>query len=68
MSTLSVPLTPELEKQLMHLVESSGLSKADVTRQALKRYAEEEAVAEVLRACKEPTLYGNLEDLMKQID
>jgi predicted transcriptional regulator len=68
MSTLSVPLTPELEKQLMHLVATSGLSKADITRQALKRYSEEEAVAEVLRAMKEPSLEGDLRELMEQID
>ena len=68
MSTLSVPLTPELEKFVVEHAAASGLSKADIARQALQRYAEAEAVAEILRACAEPTLYGNLEDLMKQID
>ncbi|MSU55218.1 MAG: hypothetical protein EXS46_01595 [Candidatus Taylorbacteria bacterium] len=68
MSTLSVPLTPQLEETVNRLVKSGyGSNKADVVRRALKRLSEEEAVNAVLRAETETTLKGNLRDLMKKI-
>ena len=42
-------------------------NKAEVVRRALKQLYEEEAVQAVLRAEKEPSLRGNLQDLMKKI-
>ncbi len=67
MSTLSVPLTPELEKFIKSQVESgNAANKADVVRRALARFAEDEAVEAVLRAQREPVLKGNLRDLMKK--
>jgi|AntAceMinimDraft_5_1070358.scaffolds.fasta_scaffold19372_3 predicted transcriptional regulator len=68
MSTLSVPLTPELEKFVVEHAAESGLSKADIMRQALKKYREDKAVANILRAMQEPDLTGDLRELMKQID
>lgn len=68
MSTLSVPLTPELEKFVDEATKSSGLTKADIMRQALTLYAEEQAVRKVLLAASEPTLKGDLEELMDQIN
>lgn len=68
MSTVSVPLTPELEKSVKALVESGyGSNKADVIRRALKRAAEEAAVEKVLRAMGEPSLKGNLRTLAQKV-
>jgi len=69
MTTLSVPLTKELETRLEELVKNGvGENKASVMRKALKRLAEEEAVERVLRAQREPTLYGDLDKLAEAID
>ncbi|MDO8522353.1 MAG: type II toxin-antitoxin system ParD family antitoxin [bacterium] len=69
MSTLSVPLTPELEVFIKAQVKSGrAANKADVVRRALRAMSEEEAVEAVLRAAREPTLRGNLRELMKKID
>ncbi len=66
MSTISVPLTPELEEFINRQVKSGkSANKAHVVRYALQRFSEEEAVAEILRAQKEPTVRGNLRDLVK---
>ncbi len=68
MSTLSIPLTPELEKFVQDTVAESGLTKADVVRQAIKHYASELAVQRVLRAAQEPTLTGDLDELAALLD
>lgn len=68
MSTLSVPLTPELEKFINSQVKSGrAANKADVVRRALTRLSEDEAVQAVLEASQEPTLRGDLRELAKQI-
>lgn len=68
MSTISVPLTPELEGKLDNLVEQGvGENRAAVMRQALKRLAEEQAVEAVLRASREPSLKGDLRTLMRKL-
>ncbi len=68
MSTLSVPLPPDLEKFVLKMVKDGYASnKAEVVRRALKQLYEEEAVQAVLRAEKESSLRGNLQDLMKKI-
>lgn len=67
MTTLSVPLTPELAKFVDEATKSSGLTKADIMRQALTLYAEEQAVRKVLLASHEPSLEGDLTDLMTKI-
>ena len=67
MTTLSVPLTPELAKFVEEATKSSGLTKADIMRQALTLYAEEQAVRKVLLAMSEPTLKGDLRELMSKI-
>lgn len=68
MTTLSVPLTPELAKFVEEATKSSGLTKSDIMRQALTLYAEEQAVRKVLLAASEPTLKGDLRELMGQIN
>ena len=68
MSTLSVPLNKNLEEIVNSFVKSGYASnKAEVMRKALIFLAEEEAVQDVLRAEKEPTLSGDLRELMKKI-
>ncbi len=68
MSTISVPLAGELEKQLDILVKETGATKAAVMRHALKRYQEDYVVQKILLASKEPSLKGNLDDLLRKID
>ena len=69
MSTLSVPLSPELEKFINSQVKSGyAANKADVVRRALIRFSEDEAVRAVLEASQEPVLRGNLRELMKKIN
>jgi Arc/MetJ-type ribon-helix-helix transcriptional regulator len=68
MTTLSVPLTPELAKFVEEATKSSGLTKSDIMRQALTLYAEEQAVRKVLLAASEPTLKGDLRELMNKIN
>lgn len=67
MSTLSVPLTPKLEEFIKQQVKSGkAANKAHVVRYALQRLSEEEAIADVLRAQKEPTIRGDLRELVKK--
>jgi predicted transcriptional regulator len=67
MSTLSVPLDAELMKFVENISKESGLTRASVMRQALKKYAEEHAVQKVLSAMDEPTLKGDLDTLLAKI-
>ncbi len=68
MTTISVPLTADLLGQLESFIRQGKASnKAEVMRRALQMYLEEEAVQDVLRARKEPSLHGNLRDLAKKI-
>ena len=67
MTTISVPLTPELAKFVEEATKSSGLTKSDIMRQALTLYVEEQAVRKVLLAMSEPTLKGDLRELMSKI-
>lgn len=71
MSTVSVPLTPKLEKFLEELISQGyGSNKADVFRRALERVREEEAVMRVLEAEKEllegKGIKGDLAQLAKK--
>lgn len=72
MSTISVPLTQTLELFIERAVRRGTAStKAEVVRQALSRYAEEEAVEAVLRAQQErkdgKEIRGNLRKILKQM-
>jgi len=68
MSTLSVPLTPALEKMIDKLIQNGiGENKAEIARKAIEYFAEEQAVQAVLRAESEPSLRGNLDDLAKKL-
>ena len=71
MSTLSVPLTPNLEAFILDQVASGrAANKADVVRRALNKMSEDEAVQAVLDASREVSegkiLRGDLRELAKQ--
>lgn len=71
MSTLSVPLTPELEKAIEKMVKTGIASnKAEAVRMAIKFFSEEQAVQTVLKAEQEmkegKILHGDLEQLAKK--
>lgn len=72
MSTLSVPLTPQLEEFINSQVKSGrAANKADLVRRALTAMSEEEAVQAVLAAQREiiegKGLTGDLRELMKHV-
>ena len=72
MSTLSVPLTPQLEEFINGQVKAGrAANKADLVRRALVAFSEEEAIQEVLLAQREISdgkgLRGDLRELMKRI-
>lgn len=68
MTTISVPLPADLLSALEKFIRhSGGRNKADVMRRALEKYLEDQAVEAVLQAQREPTLHGNLDDLLKKI-
>lgn len=72
MSTLSVPLSKDLEEVVEGLVQDGyGANKADVVRKALKKLAEDRAVEAVLQAQREidegKGLEGDLRELVKKI-
>ena len=67
MSTISVPLPANLEEFINRMVKSGeAANKADVVRKALRRMSDEEAVAAILRAQKEPNLKGDLDVLARK--
>ena len=68
MTTLSIPLSPELAQFVEKTIKETGQTRADVVRQALKLYAEEQAVRKVLIAASEPTLDDELDNLLESID
>jgi len=72
MSTLSVPLTPQLEETINSFVESGyAPNKAEVVRKALKLLAEEEAVAAVLKSEQEAhqgkIFYGDPKKIIQKL-
>jgi Arc/MetJ-type ribon-helix-helix transcriptional regulator len=68
MATVSVPLSKGQQEALDSLVQRKvAPTIAAVMRKALERLVEEEAVAEVLRAYREPTLRGDLQTLVRKI-
>ncbi len=72
MSTLSVPLTHSLESFIEQMVKrGAASSKAEVVRQALARYAEDDAVEAVLRAEQElrdgKEIRGDIRKILEQM-
>ncbi|MFA6258479.1 MAG: hypothetical protein WCX79_02170 [Candidatus Paceibacterota bacterium] len=68
MTTLSVPISSDLEKFIERMVlDGKGANKADVVRRALKKYEENEIIEFILQAHRVPTLKGDLKGLMKKL-
>jgi Arc/MetJ-type ribon-helix-helix transcriptional regulator len=72
MSTLSVPLPANLETFIESMVRrGAAANKAAVVRQALFNYAEEQAIAVVLKAEQEvkegKALRGDIRKIMKRL-
>ncbi|MEK7628799.1 MAG: ribbon-helix-helix domain-containing protein [Patescibacteria group bacterium] len=72
MSTISVPLSPELENELDRLVEEEvGSSRADVMRKGLKYLLREEGFRRIREAeedIKAGRLYeGDIDEIVKHI-
>ena len=71
MTTISVPIPENLVDFINQMIATGEAeTKAEVIRQALRKYAEEEAFASVLKSRQEikegKVLEGNLVDLVKQ--
>ncbi len=68
MSTLSVPLNDDLRAKIKVLVKQGyAPNEAEVARQAIKNYLDEKAVEIVLKAQKEPSLEGDLDELADKL-
>lgn len=72
MSTLSVPLTPTIEQMIEHLVQNGiAESKTALVRKAILKFAEDQAVLDVLEAEQEARdgkiLTGDLDALAATI-
>lgn len=73
MTTISVPLDPELARQLDSLVKDDvGSSRADVMRKALRQLARSRAIERIREAeadIKAGRVYtGDIDELIKHID
>ena len=71
MSTLSVPLTPQLEEMINRMVKSGYAdNKASVVRKALRNLSEQKAIATVLEGEKDiregRVFYGDLKKIAKK--
>ena len=68
MSTLSVPLTADMLKKIEALIRQGVAgNKAELVRRAIDKYIEDQAVQAVLQAEMEPSLEGDLDELIKKI-
>jgi putative addiction module CopG family antidote len=70
MTTISVPLTENLENFINNMVESGEAeTKAEVVRRALRQYAEEEVVKSVMKSRRDiaegKVFSGELMELVK---
>ena len=65
--TISVPITKEQERFIKERVRSGvSANKAHAIRQALDKLSEEEAINMVLKAASEPTVRGDLRELLEK--
>ena len=71
MTTLSIPVSGELEKFIERMVrDGKGANKADVVRRALREYEENEALENIFRSEREfaegKFLQGDLREILKK--
>ena len=68
MTTLSVPLSGDMLRGIENLIKQGVASnKADLVRKAIDKYLEDQAVEAVLKAMKEPSLEGDIDELADKI-
>lgn len=68
MSTVSVPIPEDKIKALKALIKQGvAPNMAEIIRQAITLYLEDQAVAAVLKAAKEPSLDGDLDNLASKL-
>ncbi len=68
MTTLSVPLSSDLRARIKHYVsQGDAPNDAALARKAIQKYLEEKAVEDVLKAQKEPSLCGDLDELSEKL-
>lgn len=68
MSILSVPVPDKMLESINDLIKQGIVAnKAEFARRAMQLYLENEAVNTVLKASKEPSLKGDLEELSKKL-
>ena len=67
MTTISVPLNDDLLKAIQRLNDQGiAANKADAIRKALKKYVEDKEVEEILQASREPSLDGDVDELIRK--
>jgi len=68
MTTVSVPLPDEILHHIEELIALGIASnKADLIRRAVQKYLEDQAVEAILKARKEPSLSGDLDELASRL-
>lgn len=68
MTTLSIPVDDDMARQIKALVmQGAAKNITDVGRTAIKKYLEDLAVQQVLKAQQEPSLSGDLDDLASKL-
>jgi Arc/MetJ-type ribon-helix-helix transcriptional regulator len=68
MSILSVPIPNNMLESINELIKQGIVAnKAEAARRAIQLYLEDQAVKAVLKASKEPSLKGDLDELAKKI-
>jgi putative addiction module CopG family antidote len=67
MATISVPLASEQEKFIKDYIASGKAeNKAQVVRRALRELQEVQLLEELVKAMKEPSLSGDLDELARK--
>ncbi len=68
MATLSIPVDEETLRKIQALI-AQGLAKniTDIGRTAINKYLDDLAVEQVLKAQKEPSLSGELDELATKL-
>ena len=68
MTTFSIPVDDDIAKKVKHLVARGVFPNvAEFGRRSMQKYLEELAVEAILKAEAEPSLSGNLDDLLEKI-
>ncbi len=67
MATVSIILTEDLLKKIQELINLGVAdNKSAVIRKAVDKYVEDQVVESILRAAKEPSLQGDLDELAER--